>query len=43
MAKCLLDARTMANKDEAILAYSRAIRAELSIALDSDRIVATFS
>ena len=43
MAKCLLDARTMAKKNGDILAYSRAIRAELSVALDSDRIVATFS
>jgi farnesyl-diphosphate farnesyltransferase len=35
MAKCLLDAQTMVNKNEAILAYSQAIRVELSKALES--------
>jgi len=43
MAKCLLDARLMVKNDDAILAYSRDIRSELSKALDSDRMVATFT
>ncbi len=43
MAKCLLDARLMVNNNDAILAYSRDIRAELSKALDSDRMGVSFT
>ncbi len=43
MAKCMLDARLMAKNDDAILAYSRDIRIELSKALDSDRMIATIT
>jgi farnesyl-diphosphate farnesyltransferase len=38
MARCLLDARLMVKNDDAILAYSRNAREELSKALASDRI-----
>lgn len=43
MAKCMLDARLMVKNDDAILAYSRDMRRELSKALDSDRILATIT
>jgi farnesyl-diphosphate farnesyltransferase len=38
MAKCMLDARRIVKNDEAILAYSRNARVELSKVLNSDRI-----
>ncbi len=41
MAKCILDARQMVTNDDAIQAYSRDIRAELSKVLDSDKMKVT--